>query len=185
MELKKTMGREKDVLTILDKNNDISQRELAKKAGVSLGTVNSLVKKCVKKGLLKIERLNSRNLRYILTPAGMKEKMKKTLSYVKRSYKAIVQLQEEVCQLAREKKEQNREIWLLGDKDEIYELVISSLNMIDVNYIYIDSLARIDERKGEQEITVFYWEPENLEYETSSEVEFINLLQVSEPDSLK
>ena len=89
-----------DVITILDREDSPSQREIAKQTGFSVGLVNTLIKKCAKKGLVKIERLNSRNIKYILTPEGIKEKTQKTIDYIKRSYQAIQQLQNRVAELA-------------------------------------------------------------------------------------
>ncbi|MFW6274035.1 MAG: winged helix-turn-helix transcriptional regulator, partial [Halanaerobium sp.] len=72
-----------DVLQILDKEDSPSQRQIAEETGFSLGLVNILIKKAVKKGFIKIEKLNSRNIKYILTPAGIKEKTDKTIDYIK------------------------------------------------------------------------------------------------------
>ena len=61
------------ILEELEKNSDITQRELSEKTGLSLGMVNLLLKKFIKKGFVKLERLNSKSFRYILTPEGFKE----------------------------------------------------------------------------------------------------------------
>ncbi len=175
------MTKEKDILMLLENNSDISQRELAKKAGISLGTVNYLLKKCVKKGLLKIERLNSRNLKYILTPAGMKEKMKRTLSFVKRSYKAIIQLQDDICRLAKEKKKQDYKIWIMGEKDEIYEIVVHSLKRNNIDFSEAQKKEDITITK-DQKTTVIYWDVDNIVMEKQNDIEYINLLKVSKTD---
>src|SRR6056297_1704699 len=133
-----------DVLNILDKEDKPSQREIAKKTGFSLGLVNILIKKCAKKGLLKIERLNSRNIKYILTPEGIKEKTKKTISYVQRSYRAIQQMQNKVAELA--KKYKNRTIYVLkSDNDEVTELVENTLKTAGIDYILVDSPEQVEE----------------------------------------
>ena len=53
------------ILEELEKNPDVTQRDLSEKTGLSLGMVNMLLKKFVKKGFVKLERLNSRSFRYI------------------------------------------------------------------------------------------------------------------------
>ena len=55
------------ILEELEKNPDVTQRDLSEKTGLSLGMVNLLLKKFVKKGFVKLEKLNSRSFRYILT----------------------------------------------------------------------------------------------------------------------
>ena len=68
------MQNEHAILNYLKNNHQTSQREIAERVGLSAGTVNLLIKKMVKKGFIKLERINGRTLRYILTPQGIAEK---------------------------------------------------------------------------------------------------------------
>jgi DNA-binding MarR family transcriptional regulator len=68
------MEVEYQVLTHLQENEQTTQRNISQRTGLSLGAVNILLKKMARKGLIKIEKLNTRTIRYILTPQGMKEK---------------------------------------------------------------------------------------------------------------
>jgi len=148
-----------DILNILDKDENLSQREIAQKTGISLGLVNTLIKKCVKKGLVKIERLNSRNIQYILTPEGIKEKTVKTISYVKRSYRAIQKLQWRIKELAERDSKLGKKIYLLKKDDEIFQLVKGILNDLKIKYIVIDDLNSLDLITKDN--AVFYcWDPE-------------------------
>ena len=58
---------------ICNKNNQshINQRDLAEIAGLSLGMTNSILKRLVHKGLLSINKVNNRNIRYLVTPSGL------------------------------------------------------------------------------------------------------------------
>jgi len=132
-----------DILNILDRDENLSQREIAQKTGISLGLVNTLIKKCVKKGLVKIERLNSRNIKY-MTPDGIKEKTLKTISYVKRSYRAIQKLQWRIKELAERDSKLGKNIYLLKKDDEIFQLVKGILNDLKIKYIVIDDLKPLD-----------------------------------------
>ena len=67
------METEFKVLSHLHENESTTQRHISKRTGLSLGSVNLLLKKMVRKGLVKIERLNKRTVRYILTPRGIKK----------------------------------------------------------------------------------------------------------------
>ena len=64
------------ILEELEKNPDVTQRDLSEKTGLSLGMVNMLLKKFVKKGFVKLEKLNSRSFRYILQK-GSKRRVKR------------------------------------------------------------------------------------------------------------
>ena len=68
-----------NILNILDDDNTLSQRDIAKKINIGLGTVNALIKHCAKKGFLKVKKLNARNVQYLLTSDGMKEISKQTI----------------------------------------------------------------------------------------------------------
>ena len=55
----------------IEKNPQISQRELSTRLGVALGITNSLLKTLVRKGLIKIRGNNNRTITYHLTHAGV------------------------------------------------------------------------------------------------------------------
>jgi DNA-binding MarR family transcriptional regulator len=150
-----------DILNILNSKDSPSQREIAKEAGISLGLVNTLLKKCAKKGLIKIERLNSRNIKYILTPAGIKEKTKKTITYVKKSYQAIKKIEVEVLKLAARAEKEDKDLYLYSEEpeDEILDLVSLVLRENDLEFEVFtaeEELARINK----EESLLLYWDPD-------------------------
>ena len=69
-------GHHLKLLKELSKDNKLSQRELSKKLGVSLGSVNYVLSNLIDAGLIRAKRFkNSKNkiaYMYILTPAGIK-----------------------------------------------------------------------------------------------------------------
>ena len=165
-----------DVLHILDKEDNPSQREIAQKTGISLGLVNTLIKKCAKKGLVKIEKLNSRNIKYILTPQGIKTITKKTISYVERSYKAIQQIQSKVKELAKKDVQADKEIYLFQKEDEIFHLVKNTLDDQGVSYNIIDNIEEIGITNNKiDNIVIYHWNPE-LDI-NCNEVQFVNIFR--------
>ena len=66
------------LLKILSRESNLSQREMAKKMGISLGKVNYCLSELAKKGLIKVHRFKSAKNKipytYILTPRGLEEK---------------------------------------------------------------------------------------------------------------
>jgi len=150
-----------DILNILNSKDSPSQREIAKEAGISLGLVNTLLKKCAKKGLIKIERLNSRNIKYILTPAGIKEKTKKTIRYVKKSYQAIKEIEAEVLKLAARAEKEDKDLYLYSDEkeDEILDLVSLVLRENNLEFEVFtaeEELAKINK----EESLLLHWDPD-------------------------
>lgn len=70
------------VLTAAEAQQGVSQRTLAAELDVAVGLVNAYVKRCVRKGLLKVSQVPTRRYRYYLTPAGFAEKAKLTGEYL-------------------------------------------------------------------------------------------------------
>ncbi len=66
--------RELEILERLEGNGHLTQRELSREVGIALGLVNHLLKKMVKKGWIKIKNIDSKKIRYLITPEGAKEK---------------------------------------------------------------------------------------------------------------
>ena len=84
-----------------------SQRDLAQKVGISLGKLNYCLKALIDKGHVKIENFKNNNNKinyfYVLTPRGINEKTKLTISFMKRKMKEYDELKSEF-----EKKNQKR-----------------------------------------------------------------------------
>ena len=81
----------KDIRTlkILEKvDNGVvpSQRDLSRDLNISLGLVNSFIKRLVKKGYFKVTQIPKNRIRYILTPMGAAEKTRLTYLYIQYSY---------------------------------------------------------------------------------------------------
>ncbi len=74
------------LLEEIEQNNAPSQRYLAKKLNVSLGLMNSFIKRLAKKGYFKVTTIPKNRVAYILTPKGMAEKSKLTYAYIHHSY---------------------------------------------------------------------------------------------------
>jgi len=75
------------ILEEIEKDYAPSQRELAKELNISLGLVNSFIKRLVKKGYFKITAIPRNRVKYILTPKGATEKTRLTYKYIQHSYK--------------------------------------------------------------------------------------------------
>ena len=128
------MDQEYQVLTHLHENAQTSQRKLSKHTGLSLGAVNILIKKMACKGLIKIEKLNSRTVRYILTPQGMKEKTRLTYQFVRSSYRRILKITTAVEELIHTENTEpgSKEVVLYGPADEIEAILKNTLHGLNI-----------------------------------------------------
>jgi EPS-associated MarR family transcriptional regulator len=88
------------VLKLLEANPSLSQRQLAAELGVSLGKANYCLRALVEKGLVKLGNFsknpNKRQYAYILTPAGLEEKTRITLAFLKRKEAEFEVIQREI-----------------------------------------------------------------------------------------
>ena len=89
-----------DILRKIQKKPNSTQRELAVELGFSLGKLNYCLKALQQKGLVKIENFkknpNKINYFYVLTPAGIAEKTKLTLNFMKRKMREYDELKKEL-----------------------------------------------------------------------------------------
>ena len=105
----KNIEIELKLLTTIEENKNISQRSISKEINVALGLTNSLVKKFVKKGFLKLKQAPMKRFLYYLTPQGLIEKSRLTQEYIKTSltfFKRAKQDFEEIFKLIQKNKKQ-------------------------------------------------------------------------------
>ena len=74
------------LLEEIDKDYTQSQRDLSNKLDISLGLVNSFVKRLANKGYFKITTIPKNRVKYILTPKGIMEKTRLTYQYLQYSF---------------------------------------------------------------------------------------------------
>jgi len=74
------------LLESVARDGEQSQRRLAAELGIALGLVNAYLKRCIKKGLLKVAGAPARRYAYYLTPTGFAEKSRLTVDYMTRSF---------------------------------------------------------------------------------------------------
>lgn len=96
------------ILKLVEAKPEISQRELAKSLGISLGKANFCLKALIEKGLLKATNFrNSQNklaYMYLLTPNGIEAKSSITLRFLKSKMQEYELLQTEINLLMQETK---------------------------------------------------------------------------------
>lgn len=94
------------LLKTLEDNPSLSQRDLAKRLGISLGKVNYCLNALVEKGCLKVNNFrNSDNklaYAYLLTPNGVEEKARITVQFLKYKLQEYERLCTEIEELRRE-----------------------------------------------------------------------------------
>lgn len=70
------------VLTSIERDSAITQRKLARELGIALGLANAYLRRCVRKGLVKMSQVPLNRYAYYLTPQGFTEKSRLTGEYL-------------------------------------------------------------------------------------------------------
>lgn len=94
------------LFNLVEQQPDISQRDLAKEMGISLGKTNYCLKGLMDKGWLKARNFKNSNNKiayaYVLTPRGLQEKAKITARFLKNKVREYEILKREIEQLRQE-----------------------------------------------------------------------------------
>ena len=94
------------LLKLIEANPAIQQREMAKAMGISLGKANYCLQALVQKGLVKMDNFrradNKLAYSYLLTPSGIEEKARLTVSFLKYKVAEYEAIRREIEELRRD-----------------------------------------------------------------------------------
>ncbi|NLM77958.1 MAG: hypothetical protein GX173_07710 [Ruminococcaceae bacterium] len=169
-----------NVLMYIYNNADVSQRQLVEKTDLSLGSINLILHRLVSRGLLKIENVSARHLRYILTPQGIARCTKKTIAFVKQAYHQIMHLQTVFLSIQEKCTENNRTILLYGDQDELFRILIQTVNDKGLDQVFYVT----DLKTTEQEAIVLVWQEDFEEASKAQGRQTINIVRELDPTAL-
>ncbi len=97
-------------LKILEQQPDLTQRQLAKELGISLGKTHYLIRSLIDVGWVKFDNFQRSDSKwgyaYLLTPVGMIEKTAITARFLARKQREYTQLQQEIAELQEEVQQQ-------------------------------------------------------------------------------
>jgi DNA-binding MarR family transcriptional regulator len=70
------------VLSAVERDSGVTQRHLAHELNIALGLINAYVRRCARKGFIKIRQVPLNRYAYYLTPRGFAEKSRLTAEYL-------------------------------------------------------------------------------------------------------
>jgi len=90
-QLSQSMDSESEItlglLNAINENSALTQRSLARDLDIALGLTNAYLRRCAKKGLVKVSQAPTNRYAYYLTPKGFSEKSRLTAEYFSQSFK--------------------------------------------------------------------------------------------------
>ena len=138
--------REFELVNIIGSEVESNQRDLSDHLNMSLGSTNMLIRRLVTKGYIRIQQLNKRKVKYILTPKGFSEKLKKSIKYTMKTIYSLGLIKEQLKAkvIIKLYKEGIRSYTVLGRSDFalLIEMLFVELNLNDCKIVYVDDLPK-------------------------------------------
>jgi DNA-binding MarR family transcriptional regulator len=136
----KAEREEERVLELLDavgKRSNLSQRHLANNMGIALGLANSYLKRCIRKGFIKISEAPANRYLYYLTPKGFAEKSRLTAKYLSSSFAFYRRAGESCMEVYRRCEAQGWHRILLYGMSDLAEIAMLRAEECDVEIVGI------------------------------------------------
>src|SRR5215472_7915409 len=110
------------LLESVGRDGEQTQRRLASELGIALGLVNAYLKRCIKKGLVKVRTAPARRYAYYLTPQGFAEKSRLTVDYLSYSFSFFRQAKTDCSDLFRSASARGVKAVVLAGQSDLAEI---------------------------------------------------------------
>ena len=125
------------VLNAVEENSRVTQRNVAEELGVALGLVNSYLKRCVKKGFVKVRHAPANRYAYYLTPAGFAEKSRLTAEYLSTSFNFFRNARRECTELLDQCAQRGLNRIALAGASDLAEIVVLCVQEFELEIVAV------------------------------------------------
>ena len=122
-----------EILQTIENKSDVTQRHLADKLDVALGLANSYLKRCVRKGLVKVQQAPANRYLYYLTPKGFTEKSRLTAEYLSASFSFYRQASDSLTDIFNDCEEKKLKRVVFCGVSELAEIASVRINEHDLS----------------------------------------------------
>ena len=137
------------ILNAVEENSKLTQRSIAGDLGIALGLANAYLKRCVRKGLIKVQQVPSNRYAYYLTPQGFAEKSRLTSEYLTSSFQFFRRAKVQCADLLAECERTGvTRLGLIGVSDLAEIVALSALDSKVELAGIVDSTVRIERFAG-------------------------------------
>ena len=135
-----------NILDAIERQSDLSQRRLAGDLGIALGLANSYLKRCIRKGLVKVSAIPSNRYLYYLTPKGFSEKTRLTAEFLSVSFNFYRQAGDSCQRIFKECQSQGIEDLLFCGRSELAEIAFLKAMEFNINIVgvYVNENSKHD-----------------------------------------
>jgi DNA-binding MarR family transcriptional regulator len=135
--------RDLQFLEEIERNPNVSQRELSHKFGIALGVTNACIKRMARRGLIRLKGIPPRRIAYYITPKGFGEKAKLALKFFSYHIRHYAEIKNQIGRKLLEMQNSGvRRVVFCGVSDEM-EVAYITLQGLDMELIGI-----IDDEKN-------------------------------------
>tara|TARA_R110000868_G_scaffold7354_4_gene40020 strand:- start:35036 stop:35692 length:657 start_codon:yes stop_codon:yes gene_type:complete len=132
------------VLSAIEEDERATQRAISQELGIALGLANAYLKRCVKKGFVKVQHIPANRYAYYLTPQGFAEKSRLTADYLAISFNFFRSSREQcaaLMEICEERRWTRVALAGCGDLAEIFTLCRSEESGVEIVGIIDTSAA--------------------------------------------
>ncbi len=120
------------ILTTIEADSSVSQRDLSSQMHLNVASVNFALKGLVQKGYVTMEGENLRRTKYYITPEGMREKTKLAYKSFERNIQYFNEIRKDIesqILMATKGREINIAIYGVNELSEIVYMVVSKMGL--------------------------------------------------------
>lgn len=130
------------LLEAIAEEKPTSQRDLSDSLQMSLGLVNSFIKRLVRKGYCKVTTIPKKRAKYLLTPAGAMEKTRLTYEYISCSYQYFKTATNKVQTLYAELQKQGATRVVFYGADELADIALLAMSGTNIQLVDVVDPSR-------------------------------------------
>jgi len=143
------------ILDMIEKNTNITQREMSKTIGIAVSMVNDYLDEYEKKGFIKRKYLSTKNVEYIITKKGIERRKVLNIWYLKSTHFVYQSAKDDIFNFLNQIIRRGFKKLLLYGAGEVAEIILQVMN--DDNSIPLDIVAveggtgEIEKKTGHKE----------------------------------
>ena len=138
---------ELDVLAAVERGEVVTQMALTKRVGISIGLVNALLKRAIRKGYVKTRQVPYKRYAYYVTPKGFSEKSRLVAEYLDKSLQFFRQARSQYADLIAAARQRGCPRIILVGGGELAEIAVLAARGEDVTVVAIVDPGANDRRR--------------------------------------
>lgn len=140
------------ILDMIEKNKNITQREMSKEIGVAVSMINDYLDEYEKKGLIKRKKHSTKTVEYFVSKKGMERRKLLNIWYLKSSHEVYLSAKDNIIKFINQIIQKGFKKILLYGAGEVAEIM---LKVIDEDNLPLIVLSVIDDDSNKENTTIY------------------------------